>query len=283
MLAHADIARAAYDLEPLPATATRLAAVIGQPDWDLDQVVHVVELDGVLAGQVLRFSNSAMSGAQREITGIDEAVMRIGPGMALGLAMGAGVRKQMNKSVGAYEIDSGDLWRHSVCSALAADVARRYCGTPIPNEAFPAALLHDIGKQVLGQFLDEEMVRNLERARREGQCSSIQAEAEMLGVDHCEVGGLVAQHWKLPKIFVLGITHHHDPARTPPNEDSRIAYAVCLANLVARRIGYATDSAEVDWRDWPHLFEALDTRPSRIEKLCEAVQERIEDVLHAYS
>ncbi len=283
MLSHASIARVAYDLAPLPATATRLAAVIGQPDWDLGQVVQVVQLDPALSGHVLRFANSALSGAQREISSIDEAVMRIGPGMVLGLAMGAGVRTKMNESVPAYGISAGELWRHAVCAGLAADVARRHCGTPIPNEAFPTALLHDIGKQVLGRFLDEPTVAVLEVARTAGRCSEIEAEAEVLGVHHCEVGGLVAQHWKLPKVFVLGITHHHDPAHTPPDEDPRIAYAVCLADLVARRIGYSTSQEPVDWRDWPDLLRVLETRPSRLDRLCEAVAERVEDVIAAYS
>jgi len=282
MIAHETLIQEAYNLKPLPATATRLAAVVGQPDWDIDEVVQVVQLDPALTGHLLRVANSAMSGTQCEIANIDEAVMRVGPGMVLGLAMGAGVRKDLDRSVGAYGLGEGELWGHSVCSAVAADAARRYCGVDVPHEAFPAALLHDVGKQVLGGHIDPVLLKALEKARSEGCASDLEAESEILDVNHSELGGLVAQHWKLPSLIVRGITYHHNPDDAPDNEDNRICYAVCLADLVATRIGYGAHGREVHWDDHPGVLQNLDTTPERLDQLCTDVLERIEDVLRAY-
>ena len=96
-----------------------------------------------------------------------------------------------------------------------------------------AALLHDIGKLVLVQFLEPDVLGYLGEAWARGDMTSVQAEIEILGFHHGELGGLIAQHWQLPARIVAAITHHH----TPDEGHDVVCDVVCMANVVAKRIG----------------------------------------------
>jgi HD-like signal output (HDOD) protein len=97
---------------------------------------------------------------------------------------------------------------------------------------FTAALLHDIGKLVLGKFLSADLRAWLESAVTEGKQPAYCAEREILALHHGEVGGLIAQHWGLPDSLVRGVTYHH----TPAEGGDAICHVTYLANLAAHRL-----------------------------------------------
>jgi HD-like signal output (HDOD) protein len=224
----------ATELEPMPATATRLAALLGQEDWHLNEIVEVVELDQALTGRLLSLANSVAGGSLNAISSISDAVMRSGPGMVLSLSMAPVVRQQLHRPLSAYGLSEGELWRHSVAAALAVKLAAEHCGTPAPPQSFAAALLHDVGKLVLDRHLQTV-------ASSDGGVEPIvlsgSSEKERFGIDHNELGGFVANHWKLPGGISVGVRFHQDPDRAPDESGRRIASFVALANAVTYQIG----------------------------------------------
>ncbi len=203
--------RSAEELEPLPASVTRLARLVSREDSDLREVVRVIELDQALTARLLRSANSAMSAAVSPITTVRSAVLRVGTGAVLSLATGAAVQQRLGTRLPAYGLEEGALWKHSLVAALAAEIWTRHARVSPPAESFTAALLHDIGKLVLARFLEPEICQVLAEAIGDGHLNPLAAESEVLGVNHAELGGLIAQHWNLPDTIVAGITHHHEP------------------------------------------------------------------------
>src|SRR5581483_6124697 len=233
MLDQDALVSAAYELQPLPASIMRLARIVESRDADLRQIVELVSLDQGLTGSVLRLANSAASATGRQISLVRDAVLRVGGGTLLSLAVGQRVRGQMSAALPAYDLAEGELWRHSVAAALATERAGSVCRAGIPPEAFTAALLHDVGKLVLVRFLSRDLQELLERARSEGHVAALEAEREILGVDHAELGELVVQHWGLPDAIARPIAAHH----APTEDDGPVADAVHLADVIAKRIG----------------------------------------------
>lgn len=271
MLNHEALVQSAYQLQPLAPSAARLAEIMGQVDPDFGAIVEVISYDPVLTMRLLRVANSAASSAKRTIATVKEAVVRLGQGAALCLAIGSCARPLMNQAIPGYAFSGGELWRHSVSAALAAEVAQSFCRVPGPPESFTAALLHDIGKLVLGPFLTPDLCALLHRAVAEGGMESFQAETEVLSVHHGELGGVIAQHWKLPERIVQGIIHHHDPEV----EDEPICHVVHLANATAHRL----EARETTDREAAHLARTRDrlglTQES-FETLCATVGSRLE-------
>ena len=186
------LVKAAQGLDPLPATVARLASLVVRPDWSLNEAAHLVEFDAALTGRLLRLANSAAMAGLSPVNTARDAIMRVGIGPALAFAAASGLRKELKRALPEYGLTDGQLWRHSVASALAVEPIARRSRTPVPPECFTAALIHDIGKIVLARFLSPEQLRWLADARDLGGLSSLQAETEVLGVNHAGLGGQIA-------------------------------------------------------------------------------------------
>jgi len=233
------ILRAAKDLEPLPASVSRLAALVARPDVEIRDIVEVVNYDQGLTARLLRVANSAASAAISPITTVKGAVVRLGTGTVLSLATGASLKRQLERAIPVYGLSEGELWRHSIAAALAAEAAPPYCRAPVPPEAFTAALLHDVGKLVLARFLYPEVKALLARTQSTGGLLTLEAEMEVLETHHGDLGGLVTQRWRLPETIVKGVTHHH----YPDDGNHLICDVVHLADAVAHVVATATAAA----------------------------------------
>ena len=268
-------------LAPLPQSSNRLASLLVGEEWDIKQVCEVVRLDEALTGRLLSVANSARSGARSEIATVDGAVMRLGTGTVLGLALGAAVRREYQCALPAYGLDEGGLWRHSVASALAIEEASRFCERTLPPEAFATALLHDIGKLVLSRHLTDDMVEALHRAQGEAAFDAI-TEREVLAIEHAELGAVIVRNWRLPESIATGVEFHERPFEAPSDEGRVLATLVGLADAAAVRAGAPCGGPEPDPEFTPLHAGALGISAKGFAELCTAVEARLEDVLACY-
>jgi putative nucleotidyltransferase with HDIG domain len=269
----------AYDLEPIPLSGSKLASLIADPDSTLESIIEVVSLDQALTGRALRAANSAASAARSSITTVKDAVVRLGRSTMLTLGFGTKVRQQFQEALPEFGLAENVLWRHSVAAALAAESMGSMCKMQIPPESYAAALLHDIGKLVLARFLDPDLLSYLQRAQSEGRCHPLEAEMEILEVNHAELGGLIARHWGLPSSIALGIQYHH----TPTEEHPLVCHVVCVANVLAKSILPADESLPPYPEDHTASFQKLDINEQLAKRICEAVNVRFAKVLELFS
>ena len=61
------------------------------------------------------------------------------------------------------------------------------------EDVFTPALLHDIGKLILGQFVSDEL-ETIEHIADKG-IPYVVAENMVFGIDHAELGAKILQHW----------------------------------------------------------------------------------------
>jgi HD-like signal output (HDOD) protein len=274
--------RHANKLEPLPASATRLTVLLAQSEWDLPEVVRVIELDTTLTARLLRVANSVGGGSCRSITTAREAVLRMGAATVTAIAMGIGVRHHMLGAFPNYASREDALWRHSLAAALAVQCMSSHCRIGPPPEAFTAALLHDVGKLVLCQSLSSN-VSALIRSTREGGRSALEAEWEVLEITHPELGGLIAQHWRLPAGIVQGIALHHTPLADVRREHQATCRAVQLADCVAKAAGAPLeDGGPPSSADLQSVLGAIGVSDAEFEALRKAVTEALESTLELY-
>jgi HD-like signal output (HDOD) protein len=200
------------ELRPLPATTARLTQLLSQDDVDLREVSKVVALDGPLTGRLLRTANSAFYAGRVAAYSVEDAVRRLGTGVVLSLAISATLRRELERGIPEYGLGEGQLWRRSVASALAAESLRGGLRrAQVPPVAHTAALLHDIGRLVLARFLDPEARKLLDRANVDPDVDEAAIERRLLGVNHSEVGALIAQRWRLPRVISHAIEFCREP------------------------------------------------------------------------
>jgi HD-like signal output (HDOD) protein len=279
MLDHNNLIRCAYQLQPLPQSCSRLAALLAQEDSDMRVISEVIAFDPVLTGKLLRMANSAASSTRGTIATVKQAVIRLGAGTVLSLVVGACAQPIMEGSVPGYALSAQQLWQHSLTAALAAEVAQEFCADSLSPLCFTAALLHDMGKLVLGRFLTPELLALCKRAALEGGLMAFEAESEILSVHHGEVGGIIAQHWNLPAGIVNGVTHHH----TPEEGQETICFVTHLANAVAMHVEGSSDWTERERKAVDVTRKRLGLNEADFEQVCEVTKRRLDEVNRRYS
>lgn len=272
-----ELAHAATQLEPLPASTTRLASLVCAGTPELGQVVEIVQFDEALTATLLRSANSSWSASRSAITTVRDAVIRLGASPVLALTLGMSIRGRLDDSLPAYGLSEGELWRHSVAASLAAELLTSRAAHRPPPEAATAALLHDVGKLVMARFLDVTLLDELHRQEARG-ATRINAEAAVLGIDHAELGGLIARSWALPESLVRGIRDHGRPG---PGGDP-LVHTVFLADALAKAAG-AGAGDEPDRDAFAHSLGTLGLTPGDFEELRALVVQRLAEVVARFN
>jgi len=269
----------ASELAPLPASTVRLAELVGSADCHLEDVAELIAFDQALTVKLLRAANSAASGSAMPVGTVKEAVIRMGTARVLALAVASCARPLLQAGVPAYGLDEGALWRHSVAAAVAAETVPAFCRLDVPPETFTTALLHDVGKLVMGRFLSPEILGFIRRAQEADHLDRLEAESLLLDVHHGELGGVIAQHWKLPPRVVLGIIYHHDPDRGL----DLICDLTYLTNKVAQRIEAGLDGRQFDFAISARVADRLGLTPKALDNLCPVAASRFTQVCRRYN
>jgi HD-like signal output (HDOD) protein len=230
---HVDVAvltESARSLEALPASLVRLAGLVADPDVDLRLVVEVVTYDEALTANLLRRANSAVSASRNPVRTVRDAVVRLGMGTVLALAMSASVSGRMRRAMPAYGLAEGELWEHSVTSSLAVDVLRSRASATFAPEASTAALLHDLGKLVLCRFMGPAVLGVIRSSCASDGLTWSAAEERALGIHHGALAGVIAEGWRLPPSIADAVALHHRPADAG---DDPLVWAVAAADVLA--------------------------------------------------
>ena len=93
MLDQSELVRAAYALDPLPASVSRLATLVARENWSVKEAEDVIALDQALTVKILRLANSAAGGSRLKIATVGDALVRLGVGVVLSMATGSSVQR----------------------------------------------------------------------------------------------------------------------------------------------------------------------------------------------
>ena len=238
---HKDLLSSAEALGALPVTVTRLANLVSNPDHDIKEIVEIVSLDQSLTATLLRRANSAALAARFPIRTVKDAALWLGSGSLLSLALATNVSRRLSQPIPGYGLGEGQLWKQSVAASLAAESIRTAATVEVPAEAPTAALLHDFGKVVLAQHFGARVLGMLAQAAVADNLGLLAAEARVFGINHADIGGLVAQNWKLPHTIVDAIIHHHHAGQ----HRSTASATVSLAHAMVPHVLAGTDYDEL--------------------------------------
>ncbi|HEY6454331.1 MAG TPA: response regulator [Steroidobacteraceae bacterium] len=210
-----------------PRVFSRLQVVMAKPDATARDVARVIATDTAITAKVLQIANSAFFRRARRISNIEQAVLYLGFRMVRNLVMCAEVFARWPGRMRHAAVDLEDLQVHAQRTAAVAQAIT--AGTQHADDTVLAALLHDIGYWILIQ----ESPRELEQAIELALAAAIplpQAEYEILGASHAEIGAYLLAIWGLPYAVVEAVAHHHRPTRVKSTGlDSLAALAVAMA------------------------------------------------------
>ncbi len=208
MILAADILAKVERLPTLNCIAVRMMELLNNEDVTFAEIEDVIRTDPTLTANILRTVGSAHFALRRRVESVREAIALLGLRRIVDVVTLAAVADVIPERLPGYDISSRAFWRHCVAVAVLAEHIARVLETGRAGLAFTAGLLHDLGKLVVGTFLFEQ--RPDSNASFRGQhLTSVESERLLLGIDHAEVGMLVARSWHLPEVVALVNWEHH--------------------------------------------------------------------------
>jgi putative nucleotidyltransferase with HDIG domain len=193
-----------------PATIQKVIELLHDDDYAVNDVVNVIKYDQAVTANILKISNSAYFGVRQKIRTIQDAVIYLGQQQLIRAVQTAGISKYFRKGGRGYVAQSKDLWEHSVAVALMSQILSRKLLSREDPVLYTAALLHDVGKIILGEYVHESYEQITSRVR-ELKCSFLEAEEAILGINHAELGGRITARWNFPAEIRDAIAFHHRP------------------------------------------------------------------------
>jgi HD-like signal output (HDOD) protein len=198
----------------------------------LEDIAEVVGRDIGMTAKLLKLVNSAFFGLYRQIADAREAVSYLGIDTLKSLVLTLHVFSEFEETA-RKSVALGRLWIHSTQTAAAARVIAlaENAGARQVSEAFTAGLLHDCGKLVLAGNFGAQYGEVIRLASSQ-PLSLVEAERQIFGANHAEVGGYLLGLWGLPVPIVEAIAHHHDPSHGPSRAFSPLT-AVHVGDVLA--------------------------------------------------
>jgi putative nucleotidyltransferase with HDIG domain len=156
--------------------------------------------------------------------------MYLGVNLLMRYVIAAAVDGFFDRPPAGYSLCKGGLYHHAVGTAVVAEKLALLTGRAKPALAYTAGLLHDIGKVALDQHLGSAAPLFYRRLSEDQALDFTQAEREVFGVDHTEIGWRLAEKWSFPASLAETIRHHHVPERAL--QQPALAHIVFLANFL---------------------------------------------------
>lgn len=196
------------DLKPIPQVANKVMAIARNPKSSMSQLAKIIMYDQVLTANLLKTCNSTYFGLPMKIDSVQQAIVYMGMEQVVDLVLMSSGAENLKKRQEGYDLDAGELWRYSVSSALIARELAERRGSSDDHLIFTAALLKDIGKVVLNQYVADS-IEKIRVLVSKHDFSFREAEKAVIGIDHAELGGLVAEKWGFSPRMVAIIRNHH--------------------------------------------------------------------------
>ncbi len=265
MIATEAVLRKVRALPALSTSAIRVQELARDDRSSAADFERVIRPDPALTANLLKIANSAYFGLRCRADSVRQAVTLLGIRRTAEVAAAAALAPVIPERIPGYEIVALDFWRHSVGVAVLAERLAAELELHPSDGLFTAALLHDIGKLAIASFVADESYEILTRSR--SGMALVEAEREVLGVDHTEVGGAVSEAWRLPPAVTATACWHHAPGEAPDDEHRTTIDLVHLADALAHALGLGTDAGELARAIDPVAETRIDLKPRTIERV----------------
>lgn len=253
----------------LSTTVGKVLEICSKAEASPNELNKVIALDPVLTGQVLKLINSAYYSLVNKVTSLTRAITMLGLNTVKNMALSTAIIRTVSGAKKSKILPTKKFWAHSISVGVSAKLLAGVKDIPLMEreEYFISGLLHDLGKVPF----DDDYIHVLGKAKRE-QIPLIEAERELMGIDHQEVGLMIAEKWKLNKAISSCIGNHHDLDKLD-EEYQRQAAFVALGNVYSDiyDIGFAGDMypseseveklldlTDLSWHEFANIRDDID-------------------------
>jgi HD-like signal output (HDOD) protein len=259
----------------LPEITMKIIELVENPRSTAQDLNKLISNDPALVARILKVVNSAFYGLPGQIGSINRAIVLLGLNAVKNIVIAASLAKLFRGGRVSPHFSAKDLWTHSIAVGVFSKMLVTKINNTLPDEAFLAGLIHDMGILVELQAFREPLVEIAERSTKE-ETRYIDIEQQLIGVDHQMLGAGLTTKWKFPRSFQFVTGHHHNPMALAP--DCRwLACVIHVADHIACRegLGYSL-TCKGDPLD-PAVLAALNLTIETVEELVKALPDALKE------
>jgi putative nucleotidyltransferase with HDIG domain len=264
-------------LPAVPRIAQKILSLRITTDEDDRALFALIEKDPPILSKVIGMSNSPLFGTGREILTVHDAEALLGSKRVKMIALSFAMLSAMTR-VPSGLLNINSLWQHSLSVAITMDTLASLMPSdrrPSDDEIYLAGLLHDIGFLVL-DHLDPRLSDKFHaRLAAEPGRPVEEIEAEMLEMNHFELGAELGRHWDLPESIIAVIRYHH----TFNDEQAAVGRTLAtLANLAEKLLPTFGIAESVQTGIADEEWQSLGIDPVKADEIKATVQEHTKEV-----
>jgi putative nucleotidyltransferase with HDIG domain len=267
-----DIINGIDTLKPIPPVAAQIMALAEDENSSMSEIADLIVYDPSITASLLKICNSAYFGLSRKVESVRDAITLLGLDQMVELVLLNGTAENFKDEPDGYGLGEGELWHHAVLSAHVAKVLAENHGLANKKHLiFTAALVKDIGKIIMGRFVafSYEKINILVNSKG---YSFNEAEKEVIGMNHEELGALVGKKWQFGKKLIYIIRHHH-MSEEACRDDVETAL-VYLADIVCMMMGFGTGVDGLAYRFYSDVLNRMNLTEQDLQKIIYDTGER---------
>ncbi len=223
----------------LPPVAMKILKMLENDEVDIREVSHVIEADASLTLKLLRVANSPLYATRTEINSIQQAIVILGLNRLTNIVLGVSIFSRFLLSSQKHAASAMEkFWWHSSCTGIVAKALSDKIKRSFKEFEFIGGLLHDIGKLAMLQYDMVKYQKVIDLIKEKG-INDVEAEKEIFGVDHLEIGEQIAKLWKLPEELMIIMAQHNTPASVEKSKE--LVAVVRMADLLCEMWGADID------------------------------------------
>jgi len=215
-------------LPQFPENIVTLQRLLEDPNHEVNDIAREISVDPSMTADILKLVNSAQFMLPKRVDNIVEAVKLVGTKGVRNLLYSYGTQKVL----GEKYTEMRSMWTHSYRAAFYAYVLAKSFKRKkeLLDDVYVGGILHDLG-QIIIASMHPDLLDRITRVCREKGISTKLLEDFSVGLNHAEVGALIAKKWNFPEQLVSAIRYHHDPMQAPAAH-REIVNSVYLANAI---------------------------------------------------
>jgi putative nucleotidyltransferase with HDIG domain len=206
------------------------------------------------------------------IESLDYALVYLGQDQLVKLILTAAVHSYFDQSTRGYSLCKGGLYHHAIGCAQVAEALAAKTRKVDRRIAYTAGLLHDIGKVVLDQYVAPAYPLFYRQAMEKNE-NVITTEKRLLGIDHTEVGHLLANQWLFPESLAHVIRYHHQP--DIKDEHKPLAVIVYIADLLLSRFHIGFELERLDTGALADHLDCIDLTVDHFSDLVDLIPDTV--------
>ncbi|WZL81101.1 HDOD domain-containing protein [Vallitaleaceae bacterium 9-2] len=260
------------EIPPFPQTIIRIMEITKNPEAGAKELEEEIIKDQGLTAKILQLANSAFYHGRRDIETVREAAVLLGFEAVRTMVLTTVIGKFMEKELPGYALEKEALWKQSQISAIMTRAVAKKVGYKKVDQAYTAGLLRDIGKVVLDQYV-ADAYQEINSLVEKGY-TFIDAEEEVLGFNHGQIGAKVAEKWNLPDELVEVIATHHHPKEASINP--KLVYITHVADSLIMMMGIHIGIDGLAYEFFSEGAKALNLNEKMLSEIMSEVADDIE-------